>query len=122
MDERRVQLLTTLLQPVLSAELPPDVAGSRAIALVMIAVQATSAANAGSFAADMDDPPAHDIHLLPAYIAQAQDSSDSADLVTLVRRFVQGERPQSASAEILPHPPPGGRACASCNVGAWICR
>ena len=106
MDEERVQLLTARLLSVLAAELPPDAAGSRSIALALIAVQAEAAPEPGTFAADPDDLLARDIHLLPAFIAQAQDACDD-DLVTLVRRFVQGERPRPAGD---PAPPDSARS------------
>ena len=106
MDEERVKLFTARLLPVLAAELTPDAAGSRAIALALIAVQAEAASAPGTPAGDADDSLARDIHLLPAFIAQAQDVRDD-DLVTLVRRFVQGERPRSAGE---PTPPDSARS------------
>ena len=101
MDEERVKLFTARLLSVLAAELPPDAAGSRAIALALIAAQAEGASEPGTSAVDPDDLLARDIHLLPAFIAQAQDACDD-DLVTLVRRFVQGERPRLAGDPIPP--------------------
>ena len=106
MDEERVKLFTARLLPVLAAELTPDAAGSRAIVLALIAVQAEAASAPGTPAGDADDSLARDIHLLPAFIAQAQDVCDD-DLVTLVRRFVQGERPRSAGE---PTPPDSARS------------
>lgn len=118
MNEERVQLLTARLLSVLAAELSPDAAGSRAIALALIAVQAEEASESGTSAADPDDLLARDMYLLPAFIAQAQDACDD-DLVTLVRRFVQGERPRSAGAPTPPDPARSARHAQLRELRRW---
>ena len=106
------------LLPVLAAELTPDAAGSRAIALALIAVQAEAASAPGTPAGDADDSLARDIHLLPAFIAQAQDACDD-DLVTLVRRFVQGERPRLAGDPIPPDSARSARRARLRELQRW---
>jgi hypothetical protein len=86
--EMRVQLFADRLMPVLAAELPPDAAGSTALALAMFAVRAEADARDE----ETDDVMARDIHLLPAFMAGEQDRGSGDDVVALVRRFVQGER------------------------------
>ncbi len=90
-SETRVQRLAARLHDVLDDALTPDAAGSTALALALLAVQAEGARkiplDAAGKDALMDDVP-----LLPAFIEAERDRGSTDDLTTLVRRFVQGER------------------------------
>lgn len=88
--ETRVQILAARLRAVLATELPPDAAGSKALALALIAVRAQTVV--GPQEPDQEDVLSRDIHLLPAFMAWAQDGGSDDDMLTLVRRFVLGER------------------------------
>jgi hypothetical protein len=96
MDETRVQRLAARLQPVLTADLPPDAAGSKALALALLAVQAE-----GELATPLSDGDIllDQAHLLPAFIEGERDRGSADDLAMLVRRFVQGERPAAESTQ-----------------------
>ena len=96
MDEERVQLLAARMRPVLAATLSPDAAGSKALALAFLVVQAES---------ELDAIPASDDALidqmqgLPEFVEAEWDRGSMDDMATLVRRFVQGERPQLAPTQ-----------------------
>jgi hypothetical protein len=95
-DETRVQHLVACLQPVLAADLPPDAAGSKALALALLAVQAEG--ELGKAPGD-DDMLLAQAHLLPAFIEGERDRGRTDDLATLVRRFVRGGRPATESPQ-----------------------
>ncbi|HWE61513.1 MAG TPA: hypothetical protein VHB98_07365 [Chloroflexota bacterium] len=89
MNETRVHLLAGRLRPALAADLPPDAAGSKALALALLAVQAEGEHEDSQAGRDalLDDA-----HLLPAFVEGERDRGSTLDLASLVRRFVQGER------------------------------
>ena len=92
MHDTRVHSFIAQLQPVLRAELSPDTAGSKALALALLAAQAET--ELGNRPADMQTREAllRDIHLLPAFIVQEEDLGATDSLPKLVRRFAHGER------------------------------
>jgi len=100
MNDTRVQSFMAQLQPVLRAELSPDTAGSKALALALLAAQAET--ELGNRPADMQTREAllRDIHLLPAFIVQQEGLGTTYSLPKLVRRFVHGERMRA-----VPSPP-----------------
>ena len=98
MDEERVRLFAARLRPVLAADLPPDAAGSTALALALLAVQA-EAEPATVPAVTATDLLLDQIQLLPAFIEAERDHGSTDDMPALVRRFVQGERPRPASTQ-----------------------
>jgi hypothetical protein len=95
--ETRTQLLADRLRPVLAVQLSPDAAGSKALALALLAVQAETAEGEAP-TPDREDVLARDIHLLPGFIIWEQDRGSIDDMMTLVRRFVAGERSQADPA------------------------
>ncbi len=105
--ETRAQLLADRLRPVLAAELSPDAAGSKALALALLAVRAETAGG-GAGHPDREDALARDIHLLPGFMAWAQDQGSADDMATLVRRFVVGERSPADPTPLVEDP--GGPA------------
>jgi hypothetical protein len=94
-DETRVQHLVACLQAVLAADLPPDAAGSKALALALLALQAEGEL---AMAPSDDDTLLAQVHLLPAFIEGELERGSTDDLPTLVRRFVRGERPVAKAA------------------------
>lgn len=96
MNEARVQLLAERLRRALAADLPPDAAGSKALALALLAVQAEGERE--DHRADRDSL-LDDAHLLPTFIEGERDRGSTDDLATLVYRFVQGERAPSEPAQ-----------------------
>lgn len=97
MNETRVQLLAARLRRALAADLPPDAAGSKALALALLAVQTEDACGVSPVGADTL---LNDVHLLPAFIEGGRDRGSTDDLATLVRRFVQGERVPAQPGEV----------------------
>jgi hypothetical protein len=92
--ETRAQLLADRLRPVLALELSPDAAGSKALALALLAVRAETAEGEAP-TPDREDVLARDIHLLPRFMVWEQDRGSADDMMMLVRRFVAGARSQA---------------------------
>ena len=90
MNDTRVRSFIAQLQPVLRAELSPDTAGSKALAL--LAAQAEMELGSGPAGMQTREALLRDIHLLPAFIVQEEDLGTADSLPKLVRRFVHGER------------------------------
>ena len=105
--DARVKIFADRLRAVLAADLPPDAAGSKALVLALLAAR-TEAAQAEAHVPNREDTLSQDIHLLPAFMAWAQDRGSGDDVVTLVRRFVLGERAPSTWAS--PDPATNGAA------------
>ncbi len=113
-SEARVQSFNARLQPVMGAELSPDTAGSRALALALLAAQAETDLAGGPGGMLARETPIRDIHLLPAFIRQAEDRGSTDSLPDLVRRFVQGERPHAEPS------PSGPRAAEAARRNARL--
>lgn len=94
MEEERVQQLAACLRPVLSANLPPDAAGSTAMAMALLSVQAE--AEAGTEGTS-EDALLDQVELLPIFVEAERERGSTDDLPTLVRRFVRGERARTES-------------------------
>ncbi len=90
MNQTRVHLLATRLRRALDGQLAPDAAGSTALALALLTVQAEG--EHGTLDAGRDAL-LDDAELLPAFIEGERDRGCTDDLATLARRFVQGTRP-----------------------------
>ena len=96
MDEERAYLLAARLRPLLAADMAPDAAGSKAIAMALLAVQAEAEAGtknddgSGTMTVD-EDALLERVHLLPAFVEAARERAGTHHLPTLVRRFVRCE-------------------------------
>ena len=95
MNETRMRLFASRLLPELAAELSPDAAGSKALALALLAAQAEDDLGARADTLAVSENLTRDIHLLPSFLAWERAHAGSDELVTLVRRFVRGARPQA---------------------------
>ena len=107
MDEERAYLLGARMLPLLAADMAPDAAGSTAIAMALLAVQAEAEAGMVTSGEGEAIPSGADallerVHLLPAFVEAARERGGTHDLPTLVRRFVQGESVQSAADQSDP--------------------
>jgi len=96
MDEERAYLLAARLCPLLTADMAPDAAGSTAMAMALLAVQAEAEAGTVPIGEDGAVPGDEDallerVHLLPAFVEAARERVGTHDLPTLVRRFVRCE-------------------------------
>jgi len=106
MNQTRVHLLATRLRRALEGQLAPDVAGSTALALALLAVQAEG--EQGTLDAGRDAL-LDDAELLPAFIEGERDRGSTDDLATLARRFVRGARPPTQPAPPDPISDPARR-------------